>query len=172
VRAKKLFAAAVEMPHEIRLVRACATCGDTTSELLPSEVRHASLEYVLPNGLRADIALFDGTGCLWGVVEICATHPCEPEKVSALAGLTWAEFDASEILGSAFVWKPRTDHLQPHRCARCLATTRPFMGPGRLQVSCPLTYGEPIVATTGCPECRFFLGAGTVGVRCAAVSPS
>lgn len=171
LRAKKLVAAAVEARHQIDLIRRCHECGRDAAQPLQSEIVHAQLEYRLSNGLRADVALFDDAARLRAIIEICASHECEPEKVAALSAVPWAEFDASEILSKAFRWRARSDHLEPFRCDRCrMGKWRLFEGEGLLNIACPLQGGHQVRAAESCAPCAFFDGVRPGAVHCHAGS--
>ncbi len=171
LRAKQRIAKAVEAHEEVRFVRCCRTCSFEYEQPLPADIARASLEHLLPGGLRADVALLGADGTVRAVLEVFATHECELEKIEALAGMPWAEFSASEILGDGLVWRPRADHFRPFTCMRCRATrARPFVGPGRLRIECPLPGAGEVLAVETCGQCRHFAGFDHATLLCAGAS--
>lgn len=159
LRAKQRVAAAINARQAVRFIRTCESCSQEHDQPLPTGIARASLEHVLAGGLRADIALLEDDGVVRAVLEIYATHECEPEKIDGLAGIPWAEFSASEVLENDLRLRPRQDHFRRFVCARCrVITSRPFVGAERLRVACPLPGAGEVMAVETCGPCRFFAG--------------
>ncbi len=168
LRAKQLVAALIETGAQVTLVRHCATCGGEVRQALPSGTASASLEHVLPTGLRADVALLGANGQVRAIVEILSTHEVDAAKAAVLADLPWVELRAEELLATPREWRMLQDHLRPVHCARCrYAAVRPFIGSDRLSVECPLPdVGGSVIAVATCPRCPYLIGVKDGGVFC------
>lgn len=168
VRAKQLVASLISTGARVTLARRCATCAGEVPQPLPSGIASASLEYRLPTGLRADVALLGADGRVRAIVEILSTHEVDAIKATVLADLPWVELRAEELLAAPNEWRALQDHLRPVHCARCLyAAVRPFTGPERRSVECPLpNMGGPVTAVTTCPRCPYLIGVKDGGVFC------
>lgn len=118
LRAKRLIAGCILLRKPVVFIRKCSECGQLGEQPMPTDIVKTSYEYRLPSGYRADVALFDVTGALRAVIEVCATHACEPEKVAGMH-VPWAEFDASHLLTAGIRWQPIADCFRPYRCSRC-----------------------------------------------------
>lgn len=170
LRAKWRFAAAIEGGLPVQFVRRCESCSREHMQPLPDGIARASLEHHLPNGLRADVALLAEDGTVRAVIEVFATHECQPQKIEELAGTPWAEFTASEILQREdLVLRPRQDHFRRFVCGRCRAIRpRPFVGEARMYVDCPLPDAGRVLAVERCGPCTFFAGFDGGTLLCAA----
>lgn len=173
LRAKQLIAAAINGRADVWFVRRCSSCGFDFDVRLPAGVARATLEYTLPGGMRADVALLAHDGTVRAVLEVCATHACEPEKVAALGDLPWAEFDASALLVAGLRWRALRDHFRPYRCTRCKATTRRVFTSSSqwTRVMCPLPGAGEVLAVETCASCEFFAGVEGHAILCAGGRP-
>lgn len=168
LRAKWRIAQAINTGRAVRFVRRCQRCGYEHEQPLPPGIARASLEHLLPGGRRADVALLASDGSVRAVIEVFATHECEPGKIEVLTGTPWAEFDATEILGHESVWRARQDNFRTFICTRCRIThPRPFVGAARLRVECPLPGAGEVVAVDICGPCRYFAGFEGETLLCA-----
>lgn len=166
-RAKHLVAALINEHRAVTLHRRCAECGGDAEQSLPQGLATATLEHLLPSGLRADVALLGDDGAVRAIVEICSTHAVDQPKAAVLADLPWIELRAEEVLATPTQWRPLQDHFRPLRCARCrYGATRPFGGTLRLTVPCPLPGAGAVTAATSCPPCPYFVGVRVEGVYC------
>lgn len=167
LRAKQLVVRLIAAGAPVELVRRCAECDGKVSQQLPRGIAAASLEYLLPSGLRADVALLGPGGAPRAIVEIYPTHAVDAEKAAALADLPWIELQAEELLEDSGRWRPLQDRFRPTRCSLCrFGGTRPFTGEGRLLVACPLPGAGEVAAVTGCPRCPYFIGVRGGGIFC------
>lgn len=166
LRAKYKIRYWVESRRAITLRRRCPRCLRPHDQLIPETVASASLEHRLPSGRRADVALLDANGGLLAVIEICGTHAVDEAKACDLKVLRWCEVSASAVL-SGDCWELLQDQLNPFTCRPCRDTAlRPWTGPHRSEVQCPLPGASAVVAVVACAGCPHFLDAAESGVTC------
>lgn len=170
LRAKWAIVKAIEQDKAGLFLRKCKRCGTYTTQSIPESVTKAELEYLLPSGHRADVALLDQTGKLLAILEIFATHRVDEEKAKALAGTPWAEIEAETVLTSN-EWLVLRDNFKPVVCSECVqimkyGTTRPFTGYCYRHISCPVKGGRKISAVDNCSRCSYLVNVKANGVVC------
>ena len=82
LRAKWKVRDAVNQNKTIYLTRCCYECRSPFTQIVPTKNLHASLEYTLSSGHRADVAILDEADKLKAVIEIQETHPVDEEKLN------------------------------------------------------------------------------------------
>lgn len=119
VRAKMSIVYSITRGMTIFVNCRCQRCGTDLKQKLPSSVKRALLEYPLPSGHRADVALLGQDNNLLAVIEVMETHPVDEEKAKALSVIPWAEVMAETVLASN-TWEIRTDNFKQALCLRCI----------------------------------------------------
>lgn len=99
------------------VLRKCTACFEMREQTLEREI--AQLEYRLPSGRVADVALLVG-GRPSCAVEVRVTHAVTLQKAQEI-GLPWIEVDAEDIVRDPEVWRPSKDRLGRFRCRDCEA---------------------------------------------------
>lgn len=151
---------AQRLPVEIERKRRCGRCGRSVSEPLPLATVSAIEETLLDNGRRADVALFDGDGCLVAIVEVYAHHKVDREKARLLRGTPWLEVRASTVLESDR-WILERDLFPVPYCAVCAESMAreqriPFRGDDSADILCPKRQ-QVRAAVTECGWCKDFV---------------
>jgi hypothetical protein len=165
--AKLRIQQAVEERLDIGLTRFCRKCGERFAESFSKEAVHATLEFRLPSGRRADVALIGEGGVVLGVIEVLATHAVDSEKAAQIADLPWVEISAEDVL-TKDNWYPRQDHWGPNLCPACQDNPeRPlhFDGEMRKWVFCPAEQ-RLVIAVDKCSWCKILIGVTHEGVVC------
>jgi len=161
-RAKLAVAAAINSRQPAKLIRICTQCRKSIiTQPIPPKVKQASLEYTLPSGHRADVALLDEKGQLLAVIEIMETHRVDDDKAKALQDIRWAEFLADSVINS-LEWKPDRDLLKPSHCSRCKAiktygAVTPFAGKYKTVVQCQMPHRGLVDPIVSCSSCEYFV---------------
>lgn len=117
-RAKCSVVKAINEDREIFLLRRCSKCKKIGKQFFPVKHRQASIEYILPAGQRADVAILDENNNLTAVIEIIDDNRVDEEKAKALEGIPWGEFSAETILGGKG-WLVKRDNFKPYVCKDC-----------------------------------------------------
>lgn len=171
--AKGVAATAVNERRPVALLRACARCQRITEQRMPERVARATLEYRLPSGRRADVALLDQAGELLAIIEVLESHAVDAVKRADLVGLRWCEIQARDIVAAAGAaastqrWPLAQDELLPFTCRPCrFSEVRAWQGSARLQVECPLPTAGTVLAVEACGGCPYYLDVSTEGIRC------
>lgn len=175
-RIRELFLAG----HEMVLHRRCCECFSRLSQnIQSSSASEVRLEYSLPTGHRADVALLDADENLLAVLEIYSTHYVDNEKASALKAdnIQWVELDANSVLESES-WFPITDELSKSMCGECKRVQRreelvdkfgrvqPFADEKRLRVTCPIRRGQAVPIFYECAFCKLYEESRSTGIFC------
>ncbi|MEM5789820.1 MAG: competence protein CoiA family protein [Syntrophobacteraceae bacterium] len=169
-RAKLTLLEAVYSGKPVKFLRVCKQCKkETVEQAFPSHVTKASLEFLLPSGHRADVALFDKAERLLAVIEIMVTHSVDEEKMKALRGIPWAEFTAETILSST-AWKAERDFFLGCTCLRCKLINRygavyQLVGDHKTLVHCP-SVNSLVDAIPNCAMCDSFIDVRRMGIFC------
>lgn len=100
-----------------QIKRKCTCCHQPHLQPLPDKVLSASLEYRLPSGRVADVALLGDNGPV-AVIEIYVTH-LVPQEKSGNLDVPWVELNGDEVVANPMMWKPRTDGFNPYTCGYC-----------------------------------------------------
>jgi len=151
---------------EVRLLRRCDVCREEKWQALPPRARKVQLEYRLPSGRIADIALLDASDNVLAVVEIEHSHEVGPEKAKDFAKIPWIELSATDALRYPDRWRPvACAGLRPFHC-RCkdAARLKTVLRSFALHVDgCPiparLWRGKPYAnVIDDCSQCEFLIG--------------
>ncbi|MGV8120688.1 MAG: competence protein CoiA family protein [Candidatus Xenobiia bacterium LiM19] len=169
LKAKIKVAKVINESLNIELLRKCRLCGHNYPQSLPVKDYHSSLEYILPSGHRADVAILNNNGKLTAVIEIFETHEVDIEKRKALEGLYWAEFYAIHILESD-KWEMKVDNFKQFKCPRCKNIEKfkkdyPFVGNFYDEINCPKRT-EKVNVIDICSSCEYFVDANQNGISC------
>lgn len=137
------------------LQRTCQVCDTAISQPLPEKVDGAALEYRLPDGSIADIALLVNE-VAQATVEIKVGHEVDRIKASKLS-VPFVELDGYEIISNPTVWKPVTDNFKPVTCDECKLVYSRFQAKVRQiakasNVELPTAYYR--YGLTGCWKCK------------------
>ncbi len=112
-RAKALIQIAVETdPATVRLIRHCPRCRDTGDQPLLAAINRAALEYRLPTGDRADVALLGRDDDVRVIVEVRETHAVPAAKARRLK-VPWLEVSAEDVLTNPYRWTVIREHGLP-----------------------------------------------------------
>ncbi len=118
LRAKCSTVKAINEHKEIFLLRRCSKCKKIGKQFFPVKYRQASIEYILPAGQYADVAILDENNNLTAVIEIIDEQRVDEEKLKALEGIPWGEFSVETILGGN-EWLVKRDNFKPYVCKDC-----------------------------------------------------
>jgi very-short-patch-repair endonuclease len=134
---------AIEKEKEIYLLRRCSMCNKLNRQYFSTKGFKASLDYTLPSGHRADVALFDKEDCLKAIIEVMDEQTVPEEKEKALKDITWGEFSAETIIGSN-EWLVKRDYFKTYVCKECKKKQTEDILPGMVQkkVSVPTGKGK------------------------------
>lgn len=111
------------------LQRECQICYTRISQSLPEKVDSAILEYRLPDGFIADVAL-NVNGKPEAAIEIRVTHAVDEVKANRLS-VPFIELDGYDVIENPAVWKPIEDKFKPLICAQCKSTYSRFQARAR-----------------------------------------
>lgn len=93
-------------------------CGTRGYQKLDGRIENAELEYMVPGGYRADVALLGKNGELLLVVEVKVTHAVPEEKRCGL-GVHWIEVEGAAILHDSVHWHAIDGQFSKQVCAAC-----------------------------------------------------
>lgn len=169
LRAKWLIKSAVESGNiPFRFLRECHRCQRIGKQPFPSGLR-VKLEYLLPSGHRADVALLDTNDQIRAIIEVFETHAVDEYKSVALENYLWAEVKASTVLGR-MEWPLEQDHFTPYVCMRCrqielYGSSYPYADKTHQHVSCPVGRQKANLIDD-CAFCEHFVDISDRGVFC------
>lgn len=177
-RTKMRIVELIRSGRPMAIQRHCPVCRTPHPQPVPTGLI-ASVEYTLPSGHRADVALLDPAGTVRAVIEVWVTHPVDDAKAAALADTPWIEVVPESISGSE-PWTPVQDHLRPFRCVACegarrqaqqaeaerarfaaerqrYGRVRPIGGRHHNEVACPLVNEQAVSLVEVCGRCPHFV---------------
>ncbi|MHB9131913.1 MAG: competence protein CoiA family protein [Armatimonadota bacterium] len=125
------------------LRRGCRVCYKGIDMPLPDRIDTALLEYRLPDGSVADVALLEGNEVV-AAVEIRVTHAVEEEKAKRLP-VHFVELDGESVIANPQVWMPVSHNLTTLTCTMCGDTYRKFWTKAkiiaeRMRITLPTSY--------------------------------
>jgi hypothetical protein len=156
------------------LLRVCDACGEERWRPLDRRHGHFELDARLPNGARADLALFDRTGRLRLIVRLTDGSRL-PNRPAAHEGVALVEVSGAALAADPLRWRPvRERGLPGWRCRCALARPLPVDDAFSLRVlGCPLNLRTEANASSlgagggghasvihDCARCSFFVGIG------------
>ncbi len=151
----------------VQLFRTCDVCREEKWQTLPPKVKKAQVEYRLPSGRVADIALLDADDSVLAVVEVRYSHEVDAEKATDLGEIPWIELSAMDALTRPDRWRPLAcDGLRAFHC-RCKEAVRlkvVLRGYALHVDGCPIPVriwrGKPYAnVTDDCWQCEFLIGS-------------
>lgn len=131
----------IEKEKEIYLRRICSKCNKLSRQYFAIKGLKVSLDYILPSGYRADVALFDKEGCLKAIIEIIDEQTIPEEKEKDLKDITWGEFSAETIMGSN-EWLVKRDYFKTYVCKECKKNKSEDMFPETVQKKASVPTGK------------------------------
>jgi len=108
----------VNQHKNLHINRTCSECKQSFPQTIPTHGLHASLEYFLTPGFRADVAILDNNDNIKAVIEIKETHSVGEEKKQLLNKIPVGEFLATDILNNN-IWNPIYHNFKPVKCKEC-----------------------------------------------------
>ncbi|NNG66404.1 competence protein CoiA family protein [Caldanaerobacter subterraneus] len=105
----------------------CPICYNPSEVRIVEQIRieDALLEYRLPEGYIADVALI-ANNKIKMVIEIKVTHSVEQEKQERI-NIPFVELDGYEVINNPFVWKPLKYKLPFFVCDNCKDAYKKFL---------------------------------------------
>lgn len=171
LRAKWAIKAAVDSGvTPFVFLRSCkGGCGEVVKQHFPTGIQ-AVLEYMLPSGHRADVALLNPDGSVRAIIEVLETHAVDEDKRKALQPYYWAEIEAQVILEKQ-EWPLKQDYFIPYICSRCQQVKRygvryPFAGETKQYVACPILGRGLVNVINDCTCCEYFVDIHKSGIFC------
>lgn len=118
LRAKWKVRNIVNQNQKLKFTRICSECANSFVQIIPTNELHASLEYILSSGFRADVALLDKDDKVKAIIEIKETHGIQEEKKKILKHIPMSEFLAIDVLTNDS-WEPIYHNFKPFICQGC-----------------------------------------------------
>ena len=125
------------------LKKKCRICGKHIDQALPDIIDNALIEYKLPNGFIADVALMSGPD-VYLAVEIKVTHPVDDLKARSIS-VSFIELEGRQVIENPTVWKPVRDNLESLTCSECKSVYLKFQAKAKkiaqaVGIELPSTY--------------------------------